>query len=153
MPLTDTFCRKVKAGEKAKKYADAESMYLYVTPAGTKLWRLDYQFGGQRKTLSLGQYPVVSLADAQMKMLDAKKLIEQGIDPCARKAAAKAVTRSEGLDDFEMVAREWFANMKGKWVEAHAARVIAKLENYIFPIIGKTPIADVEAPGLLGRCE
>jgi hypothetical protein len=40
MALTDTAIRKAKAQDKAYKLADDGGLYLLVTPAGAKSWRL-----------------------------------------------------------------------------------------------------------------
>jgi hypothetical protein len=55
----------VRAVDKPKKFADAQGLYLFVTPAGSKIWRYDYSFDGKRKTLSLGACPKVTLATAR----------------------------------------------------------------------------------------
>jgi len=40
-------------------------MYLLLRPDGSRYWRLDYRFEGKRKTLALGVYPEISLAEAR----------------------------------------------------------------------------------------
>lgn len=64
MALTDTAIRNGKPGEKASKLADAVGLYVLLNPNGSKWWRLDYRFGGKRKTLSMGVYPATGLKDA-----------------------------------------------------------------------------------------
>ena len=66
MALTDTFVKQVKHTGKATgdKHSDGKSMYLLVKAAG-KYWRLDYAHASKRKTLALGVYPDVSLAEAR----------------------------------------------------------------------------------------
>lgn len=59
---------------------DGKGLYLLVKPVG-KYWRLDYRFGGKRKTLALGVYPSVSLKDARERRDEARKLLEGGADP------------------------------------------------------------------------
>ena len=61
MALTDTAIRNAKPGEKPFLLRDEKSLYLIVTPSGSKWWRLDYRFAGKRKTLSMGVYPDVTL--------------------------------------------------------------------------------------------
>jgi hypothetical protein len=39
MALTDTEIKKAKARDKAYSMGDGGGMYLWVTPAGGKLWR------------------------------------------------------------------------------------------------------------------
>ena len=149
MKLTDTLLRGLKATGKVQKYSDGGGLYLHVSPTGGKLWRMDYRFEGKRKTLSMGAYPEVSLADARARRQAAKVQLAQGIDPSAHKQAAKAATRAESENTFEIVAREWFAKNKDSWVDTHAEKILRRLENYIFPIIGAKPVHQVTAPELL----
>ena len=66
MALTDTAAKNAKA-DPAKpagaKLTDGQGLYLLVKSAG-KYWRFDYRFADKRKTLALGIYPAVTLADA-----------------------------------------------------------------------------------------
>ena len=74
MPLTDIAIKKALPREKPYKLSDGEGMYLLVNSTG-KYWRLDYRYLGKRKTLALGTYPTVSLADAR----DRKSLASNGV--------------------------------------------------------------------------
>lgn len=62
MALTDTAIRNAKGREKEYKLADAGGLYLLITPAGGKLWRLKYRVEGREKKLSIGSYPEISLS-------------------------------------------------------------------------------------------
>jgi hypothetical protein len=48
MALTNVAIRNAKPGEKAIELADGGGMFLSVTPAGGKRWRLEYRIGGER---------------------------------------------------------------------------------------------------------
>lgn len=52
---------------------------------GSQSWQFRYLFMGREKTLSIGRYPVVSLSEARKKRDDAKRLIEDSIDPSVQK--------------------------------------------------------------------
>ncbi|MGT2466550.1 Arm DNA-binding domain-containing protein [Mesorhizobium atlanticum] len=67
MPLTDAAVRSLKASGKDQKVADSGGLYLLVTAKGGRLWRLKYRFDNKEKTLALGAYPDVGLADARKK--------------------------------------------------------------------------------------
>jgi len=67
MPLTDTRIRNAKPTEKPFKLSDGGWLFLFVAPAGSKLWRMAYRFHGAEKTLSFGGYPDVSLKDARAR--------------------------------------------------------------------------------------
>ena len=67
MPLNDHQIRNAKpteAGKKAKLF-DGGGLYLEVTPAGGKIFRLKYRIDGKEKTLTIGKYPAVSLSEAR----------------------------------------------------------------------------------------
>lgn len=149
MKLTDTFLRGIKATGKAQKHPDGGGLYMYVSPTGGKLWRIDYRFEGKRKTLSMGAYPAISLADARTRRQETKVLLAQGIDPGAQKQAIKAAVRANAANSFEVVAREWFDKYKSSWVHHHGKKILARLENDIFPIIGSKAVGSVTAPQLL----
>ncbi len=83
--LSDVYLRKLKPGDKTKHF-DGEGLYVFLSPAGGKLWRMDYAFNGKRKTLSLGAYPAVSLKAARERRDAAKVLLAEGIDPSTEKS-------------------------------------------------------------------
>ncbi|HEV7276522.1 MAG TPA: integrase arm-type DNA-binding domain-containing protein [Devosiaceae bacterium] len=149
MPLTDIACRNTKPREKQYKLSDGGGLQLVVTPAGGKHWRLAYRFAGKEKTLSFGAYPTVKLADAREQRDDARKLLRQGINPAElRKERIKAAA-TEVENTFEAIAREWHENEKGGWVQAHADRVLSRLEHDVFPKMGAKAIDAIEAPDVL----
>lgn len=146
--LTDTAVRKAKPTDKARKLADAGGMYLLIKPDDGRYWRMDYRHGGKRKTLALGVYPTVTLADARQRREDARRLLANGTDPGEVRAAAKvaqAVAAALTVDTFEAVAREWLKKREASGDTA--ATTIAKdrwrLETYLFPTIGSRPVAEV----------
>jgi hypothetical protein len=75
MPLSDTACRAAKPIGKLRKLADGGGLQLCVFSNGSKLWRLAYRSAGKQKTLSLGAYPLISLADARIERDRAKRLL------------------------------------------------------------------------------
>ncbi|MDO9468588.1 MAG: EAL domain-containing protein [Thiobacillus sp.] len=89
-PLTDTRIRQTPAAAKPIKLADGGGMYLLMRPDGSRYWRLDYRYEGKRKTLALGVYPEVSLAEARKRRHSARTLLAAGHDPAALKKAERA---------------------------------------------------------------
>jgi len=123
-------------------------MYLLVNKAG-KYFRLDYRFAGKRKTLALGVYPEVTLAEARQKRADARKMIANGIDPGQARKVQKSIRIEQTENSFEAIAREWHGKFSIKWAESHASKIIRRLEMYIFPWLGSRPIAEITPPELL----
>ena len=131
--LTEAKIAKAAAREKPYKLADSAGLYLLVTPAGGKLWRLNYRHGGKQKTLALGQWPVVPLQRAREAALDAKRAIRDGVDPGARKKADQKRL-------FGAVACSWFERNKGAWSDGYRKMVWYVLQHDILPVIGGRPI-------------
>lgn len=155
--LTDTVVRakthKDKSGnirEKPYKLADGGGMYLLVNQAG-RYWRFDYRYIAKRRTLALGTYPDITLAQARERHLEARRLLANGVDPGEAKRTAKEGKKAAAANSLEAIAREWFAKQTTNWAASHADKVIARLENDLFPWLGARPIADITAPELL-RC-
>ena len=87
--LTDNLIRQARPADKPVKLADGGGMYLLLRPDGSRYWRLDYRFGGKRKTLALGVYPQVSLGEARRRRNTAKSLLAEGQDPAVVKKTGK----------------------------------------------------------------
>lgn len=85
MPLTDTKIRTFKIPDKPVKLADGGGLYLYCSNTGRKYWRLAYSFDNKAKSLSFGEYPGITLQRAREKRMEAKRLLDEGIDPGALK--------------------------------------------------------------------
>ena len=148
MSLTDTAIRNAKPKEKQYKLTDGKGMYVLVKQAG-KYFRLDYRVGGKRKTLALGVYPNVTLKEAREKRDEARKLITNGVDPAQMRKVTKLMQVEQTANNFEAIAREWFAKRSANWAESHAKKIIRRFELYLFPWLGSRPIAEITPPELL----
>lgn len=149
MALSDTAAKNAKPREKAYKISDEKGMFLLVTPAGSKWWRLKYRFAGKEKLLSLGVYPEVGIRDARDRRDAARRLLLNGIDPSIDRQVQKAASTERSENSFERVSREWFSKFSPKWAPGHASKIIRRLERDVFPWIGGLPVAEIKAPQLL----
>ena len=113
------------------------------TPRGSKLWRQKYRYFGKEKRLSIGEYPVITLAYAREQRDKAQKLLADGLDPSVVKQEAKQGKIKELADTFEIIAREWHDHKKPEWSEVNAKTVLSRLERDVFPVIGKFPIKTI----------
>ncbi len=152
MPLTDTAIRNAKPADKPIRLFDGGGLYLEVSPTGGKWWRLKYRFAAKEKRLSLGVYPEIGLKEARERREAAKRLLADGIDPSVERRVQKIATVERVANSFEAVAREWHAKYTPSWSESNAKKVLARLENDVFPWLGSRPIADLKAPELLAVC-
>ncbi len=89
-PLADIQIRTAKPREKSCKLSDGAGMYLEVTTAGAKPWRMKVrQANGRESGLSFGAYPDVSLRCAREERGKVKQQQAQGIDPAQQKRIDK----------------------------------------------------------------
>lgn len=152
MALTDIAIRNAKAGAKPFKMTDGQGMFLLVTPAGGKLWRLKYRIDGREKLLALGTYPEISLSDARKRREDARAMIAQGKDPSREKQRDKVRSRIQAADTFSAIAEEYCSKRKRDgekgWSPATAVR-----SEYLLSLlngsIGRLPIAEIEPADVL----
>ncbi|MDO9050012.1 MAG: integrase arm-type DNA-binding domain-containing protein [Methylotenera sp.] len=147
--LTVTAINNAKPKDKPYKLADEKGLYLFIQASGSKLFRFDYRFDGKRKTLALGSFPDVSLADARNRRDDARKLLANDTDPSETKKAVKASKNGVLANSFEVVAREWAISYFTNKSASHQERTMRRLENYIFPWLGSKPISEITAPQIL----
>lgn len=145
MPLTDLQLRTVRPAERPQRLFDGNGLYLEISPAGGKLWRLKYRYGGKEKRLALGKYPEVGLREARVRTEQARRLLAASRDPGAEKKTAKALKLQQSEHSFENVARAWLKHQAARWVGVTHARAVASLETDVFPVLGTVPIADIRA--------
>ncbi len=122
---------------------------LFVTPAGSKLWRLRYAIRGKEKLLSLGPYPSVGLAKAREEREAAKALLRAGKDPGLEKKLRRAAG-GDTANSFEATARDWHGRNLPTWTERHGKDVLDSLETDVFSTLGQLPIKEITAPMVLG---
>jgi integrase len=143
--LSNAVISGAKPREKAFKLADGGGLYLLVTPAGSRWWRLRFRVRGTEKMLSLGTFPDVSLKLARERRDQARRDLANGIDPGAKRRTEKMASGNT----FEAIAREWFDKFSPSWAPGYSSKVIRRLEICVFPWMGSMPIAQIKAPDLL----
>jgi integrase len=152
MALSDVTIRKAKPGAKPIKLADGAGMFLLITPAGGKLWRLKYRIDGREKLLAIGAYPEIGLGDARKLREEARELIASGKDPSREKQRDKVRSRIQAENTFAAIANEYCAKRKRDgekgWAPATASRS-EYLLSQIYGGIGRLPIGDIEPADVL----
>ena len=109
MPLNDRQIKNAKPAETGKKAKlfDGSGLYLEVTPAGGKIFRLKYRIDGKEKTLTISKYPTVSLSEARQAAENARRLLSDGQDPSAAKQQAKQEQKAAIANTFSNIAAHW----------------------------------------------
>ncbi|WP_181008286.1 integrase arm-type DNA-binding domain-containing protein [Sphingomonas montanisoli] len=79
--LTDAQIAEAAPTDRAYKMADSNGLYLYITRAGAKSWRLKYRFGGHEQRLTFGLYPEITVERARELRDQARLLLKAKQDP------------------------------------------------------------------------
>jgi len=141
MSLTNTAIKNAKPKENPYKITDGKGIHLLIKKNGGKYFRLSYRMHGKQKTLALGVYPDVSLAQAREKRDIARKKIAEGIDPMAERKIESNL--------FKDVALKWFESKKTSIAEKTHEKKLRRFELHVFSVIGHLSIADVKSPDVL----
>lgn len=143
-PLTAVQVKNAKPGDKPYKLFDGGGLYLLVSPAGGKHWKLKYrQANGREGLLSFGAYPAVSLEQARCLRDAARSQKALGQDPGQIRKQQQAERERQAHDSFRRIAEQW--------LELHATRVTPHtlgnyrrvLEKHLLPHLGERSIADI----------
>ena len=130
------------------RHFDGAGLYLELTPAGGKYWRMKYRHGGREKRLAFGVYPTVTLKEARSRARAARDLLRSGADPGALRKAEKAKVAYEAANTLEALARDWLAHQSARWAPITLSRITASLETYVFKSLGNRPASSIR-PGEL----
>lgn len=149
--LTDTKIKTLKPKDKIYKVTDRDGLYVSVSTKGTISFRYDYRINGRRETLTIGRYGAdgISLAEAREKLIEAKKLVSQGVSA----ASAKREEKKKIKGDFTF---EDFAN---KWTEVREfarttqTMISWALNKEILPAFGNKLLSEITSASVLALCE
>lgn len=153
LSLTDMQIRQAKPGTTDYKMADGGGLYVLVTAAGSKLWRLKYRFEGKEKTLSLASYPEKSLVQARAGREAARKLLADGIDPMAERKREKLVRRVSAANTFGVIAAEYLAKLAREGRAAATLNKATWLLDFAKAGLWARPIADISAVEILATLQ
>ncbi len=149
MPLTVIAIKQAQSRNKNYRLYDEKGLYLQVTKAGGKLWRLKYRYQKKEKLLSMGAYPEISLKDARSLRDAARAQLANGVDPSEYKKLKKVTAFSISANTFEVIAREWHLGQSRIWSPIHTKNVNDRLSLNIFPFLGNKLITEITVPELL----
>ncbi len=141
MSLTRAKIRTLKPSDKPFKVSDSHGLYLRVKPGGSRHWYLKYRISGKESRIALGTYPAISLSDARQQREGIRKMLALNINPVQQRAAVRGSRTPEKV--FKNVALAWHKSNR-KWSQNTADRLLASLNNHIFPVIGNLPVSELK---------
>ena len=113
-------------------------LHIYVRKSGSKSWSQKIRFGGKQLELGLGNYPMVSLADARRIAAKNKALAQRGINPKRDRIKPKTIPPFKEI--VEMALPSILDELKNA---KHRAQWRTTLETYAIPSIGSIPVNEI----------
>jgi integrase len=137
----------VKQAKKPGYVSDGGGLILQVSTSGSKSWLFRYRApGGKIREMGLGSLGVVTLADARRRAERLRLSRNEGHDPLQQRRRAETERKREvaGQVTFESCAEKYIALNSPSWQNAkHAAQWRSTLTTYVYPILGREPISEI----------
>lgn len=150
MPLTDITIRHAKPKAKPYKLSDGGGLLLQVQSSGSKLWRFKYRLDGKERVLALGQYPVVTLAEARDRRTEAKRQLDRGDDPIAEKRQDEINRALARAQTFGLIAQDFLDKMRKDGRTEQTVRKAEWIIEDLAAALSSRPITSITAPEVLG---
>jgi integrase len=137
--------------DKTRLFHDGDGLYFVCDRRGSRNWTFRYMVDGRARTLGLGRYPAVGLAEARRRVSKARDVRTNGYDPLERKDAerkAKLLARQTAMT-FRQAADALLASKQDGWSERSAKEWRLSLEAYAYPLVGMLSVAEIDNAAIL----
>lgn len=143
MKLTAPGVEKMQPTTRRQEIPDdlCTGLYLVVQPTGKKGWQVRYRHGGTHRRMTLGAFPVLSLADARARARNALAAASEGRDPAAEVKAAKAPKEPDDRNSIRALV-EQFDKRHLKGLKSGVA-VRRQFDQHILPTWGDRDVATI----------
>lgn len=151
--LTDIKIRAAKPTDKPYKLFDANGLFLLVNPNGSKLWRFKFMRERKQRTLALGRYPDVGLAEARRLRDEALAKLRDGADPVQERQALRQEEERQAAVTFGELFEQWYARKSATLSESTRDAVVSRMTRHVLPVLGNRPIECITPAELLRLLE
>lgn len=147
--LTDTKLRHLKPKAVVYRVADTNGLCIEVRPSGSKLWRYRYRHTGKASMAALGEYPLMSLAQARAERDRLRALVKGGANPTQVARTERAAKQERAATTFAAVAAELLAKRTKEGLSPGSVKRERRMIEKDLAAIGNLPIAEINVPTLL----
>ena len=144
--------KKVGALNQTGNYGDGGGLWLQVSKWQSKNWVFRFTFDGKRREMGLGSCKDVDLADARILADTFRKMVRNGIDPIEARKAERTAQRAERMNNvaFPFCAEKYIEAHRHGWKNVkHAQQWTNTLTQYAYPVIGETPVKNIDTTHIL----
>ncbi|EQA2038611.1 tyrosine-type recombinase/integrase [Escherichia coli] len=156
-PITDSKARLATAdpGKRIKVYG-GNGLILVVTGrmvnnrrVNAKQWFYRYKYAGKTKEISMGKYPLVSVAKAYERVRELAAMVEAGLDPLIEKERRQQQLVEQEAITLGLIIEQWKAAPRRRPWSANYQKYINQILNHIPGKLLQRPIASINTFDLL----
>ena len=147
---------RLKKLSRPGRYAVGNGAYLQIARGGSRSWLFRYRFDGKPHQMGLGSIKTWTLAEVRERARKLRQLLDDGIDPLARKADQLSKARLEVARTvtFQHCAVNYIDAYAPTWKnKSHRKQWAATLVTYAFPIFGDLSVDAVDTGLVLKALE
>jgi integrase len=149
MQLTEISLRNLK---KAGRFTDDQTkgLHVWVKINFRKYWIFRFTFEGKRCNLGLGSYPEIGLRLARERAVEARNLLNKGVNPINEKKGLKASSQKAKSPIFREYALAYIETKRPEWRNPkHADQWVSTVERFAFPYIGNLRVNEIHTEHIL----
>lgn len=153
MTFSSSQIRNLRPKTAPYKQTIEKGLFLLVQPSGAMLWRMKYRVDGcdaagmpkkLEKKMSLGTYPDVSLKEARNRRDEARRLLEQGIDPAEQKRRDIHAAKIRASHTFTSVALAYITKNERDGLAANTITKRRWFVRLLQKALGNRPITEIQ---------
>ena len=118
-----------------EKYIIKGGLGIRITPAGVKTWVYRYKIDGKTEKLTIGHYPIMGLAEANMRFLELSNQRREGVNPKELIQAQEADRERQKNNTVKKLVLDWYVG----YVEDNIKRpetIKKQIDGDIIPLLG-----------------
>jgi integrase len=126
-------------------YPDGLGLYLRITQGGGKAWIYRFTANGKTRDMGLGPITVVSLAQARQIADECRRQRREGLDPIELRKTKPATEGAARRPTFQECAEQLISSHEPAWRNPkHRQQWKNTLKAYAYPILGDTPVTEID---------
>jgi len=159
-PLTELQISRARVTGKAYTLPDGNGLHLAVSAAGLKTWVVRYRLPGSSTATpaTIGRYPTMTLAEARVCAVEAKRNAAQGKITAGLRKAQQAAAAASDADTtaeaaaqaeaeratFRAVSGRWLAERRPSWAAETYRKARLVVDAYLIPALGDDDMRTLE---------
>lgn len=147
--LNEQKVKSAKPRERVYRLSDGLGLCLEIKPSGKKFWRYRYMLEGRATMMTIGEYPLVGLAEARRQCQDLRAIVKSGVDAVEVKRQEKAQTKAKANNTFAAIYQEWLTERMAGKSQTYLRQINDAMAKDILPAIGDKPIDKIKSSDVL----